>query len=80
MRKKKECQAILVTNHNLKTTMKTMKHKELIDFIFQVSLNFESLDLNLLIFLGYCGYVPSIKAENAFGESYGKTTGASVGG
>ena len=38
----------------------------------------------LLIFkiwhLGYCGYVPSIKAENVFGESYGKTTGASVGG
>ena len=30
--------------------------------------------------IGYCGYVPSIKAENAFGESYGKTTGASVGG
>ena len=29
---------------------------------------------------GYSGYVPSIKAENAFGESYGKTTGASVRG
>ena len=30
--------------------------------------------------LGYCGYVPSIKSENVFGESYGKTTSASVGG
>ena len=30
--------------------------------------------------IGYCGYVPSIKSENAFGESYGKTTGASVSG
>ena len=29
---------------------------------------------------GYSGYVPSIKAENHFGESYGKATGASVGG
>ena len=29
---------------------------------------------------GYSGYVPSIKAENVFGESYGKTTGASVSG
>ena len=27
---------------------------------------------------GYSGYVPSIKAENHFGESYGKATGASV--
>ena len=33
-----------------------------------------------LIIIGYCGYVPSIKSENAFGESYGKTTGASVSG
>ena len=29
---------------------------------------------------GYCGYVPKIKAENAFGQSYGKTTAASVKG
>ena len=29
---------------------------------------------------GYSGYVPSIKSENVFGESYGKTTEASVGG
>jgi len=29
---------------------------------------------------GYSGYVPSIKAENHFGESYGKATGASVKG
>ena len=29
---------------------------------------------------GYSGYVPSIKAENHFGESYGKATGASVSG
>ena len=29
---------------------------------------------------GYCGYVPSIKSENAFGESYGKTTSQSVAG
>ncbi len=27
---------------------------------------------------GYSGYVPKIKAENAFGESYGKTTSASM--
>lgn len=30
-------------------------------------------------FVGYAGYVPKIKSENAFGESYGRTTGASVG-
>ena len=29
---------------------------------------------------GYQGYVPKIKAENAFGQSFGKTSGASVGG
>ena len=40
---------------------------------------FSFLYINLLI-IGYCGYVPSIKSENAFGESYGKTTGASVSG
>ena len=27
---------------------------------------------------GYCGHVPKIKAENAFGQSYGKTTARSV--
>ena len=27
---------------------------------------------------GYCGYVPLIKSENAFGESFGKTTSASI--
>ena len=27
---------------------------------------------------GYSGYVPQIKAENAFGESFGKTTSDSV--
>ena len=27
---------------------------------------------------GYGGYVPNIKSENVFGESYGKTTSASV--
>ena len=32
------------------------------------------------IIVGYCGYVPSIKSENVFGESYGKTTSSSVGG
>tara|TARA_B110001450_G_scaffold145656_1_gene136131 strand:- start:243 stop:518 length:276 start_codon:yes stop_codon:yes gene_type:complete len=34
----------------------------------------------IILCLGYSGYVPSIKAENVFGESYGKTTGASVNG
>jgi hypothetical protein len=29
---------------------------------------------------GYQGYVPKIKAENAFGQSFGKTSGASVNG
>ena len=28
----------------------------------------------IICFVGYSGYVPSIKAENVFGESYGKTT------
>jgi hypothetical protein len=26
---------------------------------------------------GYCGYIPGVKAENVFGESYGKTSGYS---
>ena len=30
--------------------------------------------------LGYCGYVPGVKSENVFGESYGKTSGASGNG
>ena len=34
----------------------------------------------MLTLPGYCGYVPSIKSENAFGESYGKTTEQSVAG
>ena len=29
-------------------------------------------------FIGYSGYIPGIKAENVFGESYGKTTAISV--
>ena len=36
--------------------------------------------ISKFVTIGYSGYVPSIKAENAFGESYGKTTGASVRG
>jgi hypothetical protein len=27
-----------------------------------------------LVKLGYCGYIPGVKAENVFGESYGKTS------
>ena len=34
----------------------------------------------ILSISGYSGFVPNIKCENVFGESYGKTTGASVGG
>jgi hypothetical protein len=26
---------------------------------------------------GYCGYIPGVKAENVFGESYGKSSGQS---
>lgn len=29
---------------------------------------------SLIIFEGYCGYVPGVKAENVFGESYGKSS------
>jgi hypothetical protein len=29
------------------------------------------------LFLGYSGYVPGVKSENVFGESFGKTSGAS---
>ena len=53
-----------------------MGQLETIDFTFQVCFLFYVK----LIIIGYCGYVPSIKSENAFGESYGKTTGASVSG
>ena len=52
------------------------KTLEITDFLSQVSKNSLSPTINL----GYSGYVPSIKAENVFGESYGKTTGASVSG
>ena len=34
---------------------------------------------DLFYISGYSGFVPNIKCENVFGESYGKTTGASVG-
>ena len=34
----------------------------------------------IVLYAGYSGYVPSIKSENVFGESYGKPTGASVSG
>jgi hypothetical protein len=29
-------------------------------------------------FIGYEGYIPGIKSENVFGETYGKTTYASA--
>jgi len=32
---------------------------------------------NDLILLGYCGYIPGVKSENVFGETFGKTTYAS---
>ena len=35
--------------------------------------------MNLTV-LGYCGYIPGVKAENVFGESYGKTSGQSAKG
>ena len=34
----------------------------------------------MIIIKGYCGYVPGVKSENVFGESYGKTSGASGNG
>ncbi len=46
---------------------------EIIGFLFQVILfSF------FYCFLGYSGYIPGVKAENVFGESYGKTTAISV--
>jgi len=46
---------------------------EIIGFIFQViSISY------FYYFIGYSGYIPGIKAENVFGESYGKTTAISV--
>ncbi len=35
--------------------------------------------MNLTV-IGYCGYIPGVKAENVFGESYGKTSGQSAKG
>jgi hypothetical protein len=32
------------------------------------------------IFIGYCGYIPGVKSENVFGESYGKTSSQSAKG
>lgn len=37
--------------------------------------------IGILTFLiGYSGYVPGIKSENVFGESFGKTSGLSGNG
>jgi hypothetical protein len=35
-----------------------------------------AFQVTLLLFnhLGYCGYIPGVKAENVFGESYGKSS------
>lgn len=30
--------------------------------------------------IGYCGYIPGVKAENVFGESYGKSSAQSSKG
>ena len=30
---------------------------------------------HLIYLIGYSGYVPGVKSENVFGESYGKTSG-----
>ncbi len=32
---------------------------------------------NYILCVGYCGYIPGVKSENVFGESYGKTSGYS---
>ena len=39
---------------------------------------FNKASINLLI--GYSGYVPGVKSENVFGESFGKTSGLSGNG
>ena len=44
---------------------------------FQVRI---SLFVTVLEYIGYCGYIPGVKAENVFGESYGKTSGQSAKG
>ena len=31
-------------------------------------------------YVGYCGYIPGVKAENVFGESYGKSSSQSSKG
>lgn len=36
-------------------------------------------DIRLMV-LGYSGYIPGVKAENVFGESYGKATWQSSSG
>lgn len=33
-----------------------------------------------IFLLGYSGYVPGVKSENVFGESFGKTSGLSGNG
>jgi hypothetical protein len=43
---------------------------------FQVS---NSNFVNANIFLGYGGYVPGVKSENVYGQTYGKTSFASSG-
>ena len=40
---------------------------------FQVSQN-----INLIISIGYGGYVPGVKSENVYGQTYGKTSYASA--
>ena len=49
---------------------KTKSIKSLQKAKFQVIL----IILNVLILLGYAGYIPHVKAENMFGKTYGKTT------
>ena len=41
------------------------------------SLESQVAQINIKLCLGYCGYIPGVKSENVFGESYGKTSGQS---
>ena len=84
----RKSQGTPVTNLSLKMTKleQTVAKKETIDFTFQVCYPLTTIKCiasiltTYFIFIGYSGYVPGIKSENYFGESYGKATGASVQG
>jgi hypothetical protein len=68
-----QSQATLVTDQKCSRLITTYSNHTSLESTFQVS-QLHIFAYKFFISIGYGGYVPSVKSENCFGLTYGKTS------